>query len=363
MPRRKARSDGRYQGRIQVGTVDGMAKYKYVYGKTPKEVEDKLAVLRVELGKGADLTAKKALSWWIDRWLVHEEQTQTPEWHKTVAFRAAYWRQKLGDADVTKITTAELEQALTDLAKKNPTNGKPSSKKTITEYRSVIRRIFAYIVQNRAVTFDPSLYIPAPKNAPKTARTAISDEQIAAIRTTPHEAQLPCLIMLYAGLRLGEVCALTWTDLDLSSATIRVNKSYNFKSGETKPPKTEAGNRTIPIPPQLAEVLAEAPRTALLVCPHNNGTYSASGWRNVMSAYCRTLGFEFTAHQLRHTCCTIYYEAGIDVLTAQRWMGHANASTTMRIYTHLRETKERSSVARLNDYLSTQSNSCAPTLP
>ena len=59
-----------------------------------------------------------------------------------------------------------------------------------------------------------------------------------------------------------------------------------------------------------------------------------------------------TAHCLRHTYCTLLYEAGVDVLNAKDLMGHANISTTMGIYTHLREVKKRKSIVQLDDYLS-----------
>ena len=59
----------------------------------------------------------------------------------------------------------------------------------------------------------------------------------------------------------------------------------------------------------------------------------------------------FTAHQLRHTYATILYEAGVDVLTAQRLLGHADVETTLRIYTHLTKEKQRASLEALNESL------------
>ena len=349
MPKKKkARADGRLRGALYIGG----GKYKYVYGKTPKEVNDKLAELRVQYNKGVDLTQSTELSVWIRRWLAREEQRMTPEWYATCASRAAVWAEQLGDRDVTKLTPADLEDVLLALTKRNPTTGKPSSKKTLVEYRNIISRIFAFLVQNRVLTFDPTKFLYIEKTAKKTKRDAISDAQIAALRNTTHEAQLPCLIMLYAGLRLGECCALTWSDVDLKNNVITVNKSYNFQSHAVKSPKTLAGNRTVPIPPPLMPFLLAAPRTALLVCPHNGGVYTRSAWRNTITQYSKALGFEVEAHCLRHTCCTLYYEAGIDVLTAQRWMGHADPQTTMSIYTHLREQKETAAVSQLSDFFS-----------
>lgn len=351
MPKKKIRSDGRYQGKLLVGVINGRQKYKYVYGKTKKEVDEKLAVLRVDLGKGADLTQQMSLAFWIDRWLSREEKkTDASNWFAVCRARALYWKELLGDRDVSKLTTADLEDVLLDLAVRNPKTNKPTSKKTLLEYKNLICRVYRYIMANRVITFDPSAYLETDQTAPQHRRTAVSEGVAQAIAATEDEIRLPCLIMLYAGLRLGEVLALTWSDVDLTAAVIRVNKSWDYKQDRIKTPKTAAGTRTVPIPPPLLAALTVTPRTALLVCPHNGHAYSLGEWNHAMRRFTANVGADFSAHNLRHTCCTMYYEAGVDVLTAQRWMGHANAATTMSIYTHLREQKEASNVTRLNAF-------------
>ncbi len=355
--KRKPRADGRYQAQIRTGTVDGKAQYKYVYAKTQKELNDKLAVLRVEIGKGADLSQPMSLSFWIDRWLQRTQQTQTEEWHATCEARAEYWRQHLGSVDISKITTADLEDVLLILAKRNPCTGKPSGKKTLTEYASIIRRVFALAVQNRVLTFDPTQYLSVQKDAPRSRREALTEAQIAAIHATPHECRLPCLIMIYTGLRLGELAALTWSDIDLSAATISVTKSYNFKTRTVKPPKTKAGVRTIPIPALLLQELQSTPHTSLLVCSRADGSvYTRCAWEYALECYSKQIGFTVKAHNLRHTYCTILFEADVDVLTAQHLMGHADSATTMAIYTHLRDQKKAASISKLDAYLSHQNS-------
>ena len=351
MPKRKPRADGRYQAQIRTGTVDGKPKYKYVYAKTQKELGDKLAALRVEIGKGADLTQPMSLSFWIDRWLARTEQTQTESHHALCETRAQVWKDALGQTEITRVTTADLEDVLLSLARENPTTGKPSSRKTLAEYASIIRRVFALAAQNRVITYDPSLYIDKPKDAPHGHRDAITDEQISAIRNTPHECRLPCLLMIYCGLRFGELAALTWSDVDLKNKTILVNKSYNFKENALKGTKTAAGERTVPLPDLLVQELTAAPRTGLLVVTHKDKMWTHNAWKNSFANYQQQLGFLTTAHCLRHTYATILYEAGVDVLTAQHWLGHADSATTMGIYTHLRAKKEQAAVALFNAHL------------
>lgn len=357
--RRKQRSDGRVQAKVYVGEVDGKKKYKYVYGKTNKEVNQKVAELKVALGKGVDLTQPMTLSFWIDRWLARTEQKLTGNWYEVCRSRAEYWRDALGDEDVSRLTTADLEDVLITLAKKNPKTKKPTAKKTLVEYRNIISRIFAYIAQQRVITFDPASYLTVDKTAPTTHRTAVSNAVVTLIANTEDPIRLSCLVMVYAGLRLGEASALTWSDVDLKAQTISVTKSLDFKTRNVKPPKTAAGVRTVPIPPPLLSALKEAPRTSLLVCCRPDGRpWSTDSWRYAIERYNKKLGTSFDAHSLRHTCCTMYYEAGVDVLTAQKWMGHADPSTTMKIYTHLRESHQQQNVVKLTDYFKGVSDGC-----
>lgn len=60
---------------------------------------------------------------------------------------------------------------------------------------------------------------------------------------------------------------------------------------------------------------------------------------------------EFTAHQLRHTYATMLYDAGVDIKSAQKFLGHSNIQVTLKIYTHLSEGKEQAAVDALNEFL------------
>ena len=70
------------------------------------------------------------------------------------------------------------------------------------------------------------------------------------------------------------------------------------------------------------------------------------------SNYCNTTGLNITAHRLRHGTATLMYEAGVDVYTAQRILGHANINTTINVYTELREKQKALSISKLNSYMS-----------
>ena len=146
---------------------------------------------------------------------------------------------------------------------------------------------------------------------------------------------------------------------------------FNGNQSEIKSPKTEAGNRMVPIPDMLIPILRNARKGgSLYVCPTAAGQrMTETSWNTSWNSYLHYLNIQaggrdasrsrpklvvidrFTAHQLRHTYATMLYDAGVDVKSAQDMLGHADASVTMGIYTHLSAQKKAKAVAALNQHL------------
>ena len=178
------------------------------------------------------------------------------------------------------------------------------------------------------------------------------------------------LVMLFCGLRRGEIIALTWNDVDMDAMTISVTKAATFSGNQAdiKCPKTEAGNRVVPFPAQLIPIFREAKlRGSLYVCPAADGSMmSSTAWTTSWNSYMHYLNIQaggrdasrsnpkvvamdrFTAHQLRHTYATMLYDAGVDVKTAQDLLGHADPTVTMNIYTHLSAKKKEKALDALH---------------
>lgn len=178
------------------------------------------------------------------------------------------------------------------------------------------------------------------------------------------------LIMLFCGLRRGELLALTWNDIDLVKREITINKAVNYVSNtpQLKGPKSEAGKRVVPIPDAIIPALTRPRSSSLMVCPsaETGEVMTGTAYKRAWESYLHYLNIRaggrdasrsrppiramepFTAHQLRHTYATMLYDAGVDVLTAQRLLGHGSVKTTMEVYTHLSEKKEQHSIAALN---------------
>lgn len=369
--RNTVRADGRIAVQIYLGRDEnGKRKYKTVYGTTQKEADAKAEAVKAKIGKGLDILSQQdTFGAWRKLWWT-VKQTQIGSGTQTM-YRAA--QKHMGALDgmgISKIKTADIDVLLISAAEEG------LSHRSLSILRMTIGQIFDYAIDNRVVDYNPADRAKVPAGSGKQVRRALTDEEQTMIRSLPHRAQTAAMIMMYAGLRRGELLALTWDDIDLDASTITVNKTLEFVSGKPQiknSPKTEAGNRVVTIPEILAEYLRNVPHKAPIVCPNASGKYmSTTAWSRLWQSYIVDLNvtygaaagmskhnphgipisIDFTAHCLRHTYATLLYKAGVDVLTAQYLLGHADVQTTLGIYTHLDAELKQRGLDKLNDYLS-----------
>ena len=379
MPKRKLkpRKDGRYEAKIYLGlNEERKKKYLTVYGNTIAELEAKEREIRLKIQKGIDvLTLNDTYSQWLER-LSHVKKTElTENEYNTFYSRAAYFNEFVGNTPIKDIAQQNIQPIINALFEHNPNTSKPSAKRTLQRYVSAMSAVFEFAIENRATDYNPCKYVKIPKQAQVSERRALSAQERKWIEDTPHPAQTAAMLMMYSGLRRGEATALLWSDIDLSNKLISVTKSYDFKQGTVKSPKTLSGTRTVAIPSKLSEYLATVKRTSIYVIPHplTGGVMTDKQWKNLWNDYLISLnkkyGIEgeiggnvtitinpFTPHCLRHTFCTIMYESGVDVLTAKEQLGHSDIRTTLAIYTHLDRQHKHKNISKLDEYLKASSD-------
>ena len=378
------RSDGRIAVQIYLGKDEnGKRKYKTVYGATQKEANRKADEIRAMLGKGLDVTAQNdTFGVWCERWL-NFKKAEVSAGHYGNLVSTVKHLEPLRHRALSEIRLFDVSEIINSLAAYNPNSGKPASKKLLTDIKSIAVQVFNLAIDNRIVDYNPAQNVRIPKTATKSRRLPIDDEQIAWIENTPHRAQNAAMLMLIAGLRRGEVLALKWKDIDFENGALTVNKSVEYATNSPhikSCAKTEAGNRTIPLPTLLLSFLKAQPKNSLYVCPDVDGKVMTAGaWRRLWESYMTDLDFKygmrlrpikskydpykgntviktFTAHQLRHTYATMLYDAGVDILTAKELLGHNDIKTTLDIYTHLSRTRKKKSIVALDDFLACTSN-------
>lgn len=189
--------------------------------------------------------------------------------------------------------------------------------------------------------------IVRPKLREKKVVSFTKEEQRAIERGvlqsgSPH--LLGILLALYTGLRIGELLALTWEDVDLASGTLTVSKSCydSWKNGTyfkvLGTTKTQSSERVIPLPAEIVLHLKSAfqnTRSRFVVPAKSEYGASIRAYQRTFARLLSRLGIERKGfHALRHTFATRALEVGMDVKTLSEVLGHRNPMITLQRYAH-----------------------------
>lgn len=173
-------------------------------------------------------------------------------------------------------------------------------------------------------------------------------------------------LAIYGGFRKGELCGLTWKNIDFKAKTISVTQSLAYHNGEyiIKEPKTAKSRRTIPLPDICFVKLKRMRRKQKVICPdglvfmkkdkHLSLTTPGERFRRAINKYNDTHDDKLPIirlHDLRHTTATLLIDAGVPVPTVSYILGHARISTTLDIYTEPINENARGATETLGEVL------------
>jgi integrase len=228
-----------------------------------------------------------------------------------------------------------------------------------------------YCTKTDLIIKNPLLAVRLPKNRQpqNSKKPSLSNEEIKqmVLHAQKHPDAFVFVFAIFAGLRQGEILALTHRDI--KDNLISVSKTLHYLSVEgryqtiTAPAKTANSVRQIPVfenllPMLHAHIEAEKEKhrrlgidfsedSALfssLNCGYDNGRNLRRRLRRMYTK----LGIEPTTfHGLRHTFCTALARNGVGVKIASELMGHSNVATTLKIYTHVQEEEKQKGIAAL----------------
>jgi integrase len=234
-----------------------------------------------------------------------------------------------------------------------------------------LRAIFRRAVSRGEVGLNPTSGLELPAVRGKRDRIASPNEAAALIAALAPSDRALWATALYAGLRLGELQALRWSDLDLAAGRIRVEASWDVKEGRVGP-KSRAGRRTVPLAGVLRDHLVEhrlRSDPGDLVFRRDDGQpftpsavrkRAARDWRRAndeerMGAEAEEREPRFltpiTLHECRHTFASLMIAAGVNAKALSTYMGHANISITLDRYGHLMPGSEDEAAGLLDAYL------------
>jgi integrase len=177
-------------------------------------------------------------------------------------------------------------------------------------------------------------------------------EQLATLLQSLQEpVRMLAITVAMTGLRIGEVLALRWMNVDFEKSLIRVREAVY--EGNLSSPKSKSSVRDIPIGPTLQQALLERRKAApadAFVFASRTGTPldSHNLLGRVLKPACKRVGLPLISwHSFRHTHATLLSDLGESLKTAQAQLGHARLSTTAEIYTHAVPASQRAAVEKL----------------
>ena len=384
------RSDGRYMGRF----IYAGERYS-LYDTNVKRLKKTMEDMRYELEHGLYGKCENVR---LDKWFeevidvykkpVLKESTLI---HYQVYYRL-YIKKVLGNMYIKDIKPVHIQKLYNSMKERGyKTN-------TIKKVANILRVTLEQAVRCDFIVKNPCVATTLPKADVKEKKILTADEQKNFLEFVQNSKKwkhyYPLLLVGFGtGMRIGEILALNWGDIDFANGVIRVNKTLQYLQSEVdkkcryviQTPKTSSSIRTIPMVPQIVDALKkhwEEQHTQIIYLGDAWQKHDEKLLRNLVFTTCfgnpvdrssvnRTISKiirdlnkegeekakeennqyvpirDFTPHCMRHSFATRCFEAGIEPKIVQMYMGHSTVSVTMDIYTHVSEKGKKEEIKKI----------------
>ena len=367
------RKDGRWEGRYIKGRENGKAVYGYVFAKSYSEAKKKkaeaiaglLPPTRQEVRRGRSIPEQPIMKDIAYQWL---DELKTTRRKSTVVKYEGQLRNHIipefGTKRIDEISNNDLISFSRKLLLKTGRNNKHLSPRTAADIISRMRSIRKFSVLRGYQVNYVSDCTEIPQRAERIRVLSSEEEKklLEYLKLHHNPTSLGILLSLCTGIRLGELCALKWSDFSLEEREFHVSKTMQRLPNPNKfalkktaveigEPKSQSSVRTIPLPEKLVSLLHSA---------YCNDAYVLSGYKhyfieprtmeNRFKAVLKKCGIKDTNfHTLRHTFATRCVEVGFDVKTLSEILGHASVSITLNRYVHPSMRTKHENMNRLNE--------------
>ncbi len=362
------RKDGRWEGRYKKGRkTDGSIMYGSIYAKSYREVKIRLAEVvkatsKYERTSFPEITFGEVLERWMENNRVRLKGGTINKYQSLIDAQII---PELGNKKMSKITSTVINNFLTQKLQ----NGR--LKNTGGLSASYVRSIM--LVINSAIKFAVAEQICLPLKTPilkpasqKREMTVLGVEEQKRLETYLYSNLNPTkagiLISLYTGLRIGEVCALSWNDVDFKKKIIRIRHTVARVRNLEKErktvtkliidvPKTQSSVRDIPISSNLLPILEKIYNisSSNYVISENIGFISPRTYEYRYHKLLEECGIEHVNyHVLRHTFATRCVEAGVDIKSLSEILGHSSVGVTLNTYVHSSMELKRTQLEKLS---------------
>jgi len=285
----------------------------------------------------------------LEIYKVHRIKPTTRGFYRQILER--YLFPEWGDAPISSITTGDIQRFLNA--------NKHLSEKYLKDMLVLLRAILDSARRDKHIEDNPAddrrIQIPSTK---KTVRQALDVQSVKSIAGDLRNLNLQdrrfMALLLYTGMRRGEVLGLRWEDMDFDTGIIHIERNITFPDGKNDPcigtTKTRSGVRSVPIMPVLAEILEPEGMSGYVFGGEKPVTFSVV--RRMNERIRRTIDLHgATPHVFRHSFATLLNDAGADIKTIQAIIGDSDFKTVADRYVHSRDDKARAAVENVGKLL------------
>ena len=270
----------------------------------------------------------------------------------------------IGELELDELTLPVLQSFVFNMSDHgNAKTGDGLSPSTVSMIEGVVERSLNFAVEIGLIERHHAAHVRCPRvNGKKVECFSLSEQRKIEedILKSPCDKRIGILICLYTGMRIGELMALRWCDIDFDRCVITVNATCRdgFLDGKVIKiidlPKTATSKRAIPVPRQIMPYLRRLKLQQIgeYVINNNGQMITVRGYQKTFALMLRRLGIEHRGfHSLRHTFATRALECGMDVKTLSEILGHKNATVTLNRYAHSLMDHKRDMMNRLGKFL------------
>lgn len=328
------------------GTVDTLTEARDIQGETRTVTKE-----RVAHGKAPTPADTESFNAFALAWLSRKLVTMKASTHRsTTALVNHTLIGTFGATPLRKLTTVAIEDGFSRMRRRN---GSPLSPKSLRNIAQVLRELLGDAVRRDALSAVPDFRLPIKREDMGTKQVTIHPpsvmQQVIAAMPSPYKEA--ALLAALTGMRQGEVLALKWEDVTETSIAV---KSSRDQSGVLTTPKTRAGRRSFPIPPEVAAFLkgyreTQQPPSPYLFPVSHLGSFKGkrndarlpvlddSALRKAFVSACGKVGIKARFHDLRHVFASQMIAAGgqNSLLLLAACLGHSSAAFSMKQYGHL----------------------------
>lgn len=346
--------------------------------RTEKEAREALAKLSHQVSTDQfipkrDITVEQLCEDWLAS--LHNARPTTINAYR---FAIAPLIEAHGDKAAQQLTRPHLDRLLIELREGGTTTAKGHtrrawSSRSLNKAIDAWRTVLAYGVDRRELGHNPA---ESMKKVPRVRRemdTYTADEIRQVLTQADKSRNGHLWYLALTGLRRGEVAGLRWSDIDLDAASMTIeNNRVSAGAGRVSEglTKTRSGRRTLPLDQGLVDVLRRASAQQAserlshgaaythtgyvavneIGAPYNPDTITRMWLKHIRKAGVRVIRL----HDARHSCGTAMHLRGVPLATIARWLGHADASVTARIYAHTQDDSLKDAATTLGSVVTTR---------